>query len=169
MLHVRLALNTALKVALSTIPTIEYGGRSIMLLECSSAQGTGRLHCIKQRMNEAVYCYVIYWAKPPSLSQSVEDWSWLGLLICQRPKAHSWKTKEWLQKEAYQDSGVTYPVSRPKSNRKSLKRAGTPYCSATVPKPDRTEKICMEEWANPCCSMCKPGQELQEPFDLCNC
>ena len=22
---------------------------------------------------------------------------------------------------------------------------------------------------NPCCSVCKPGQELQETYDLCNC
>ncbi len=29
------------------------------------------------------------------------------------------------------------------------------------------EKTCMEEWAKkPCCSVCKPGQELQETSDL---
>jgi len=37
--------------------------------------------------------------------------------------------------------------------------------------PDQTdlEKICVEEWAKIPSVVCKPGEKLQETFDLCNC
>ncbi|KAI5614394.1 chitinase, acidic.3 precursor [Silurus asotus] len=39
----------------NTIPTVKHGGGSIMLWGCFSAHGTGRLHCIKERMTGAIY------------------------------------------------------------------------------------------------------------------
>uniref|UniRef100_A0A8C6TWK4 Tc1-like transposase DDE domain-containing protein n=1 Tax=Neogobius melanostomus TaxID=47308 RepID=A0A8C6TWK4_9GOBI len=38
----------------NTIPTVKHGGGSIMLWGCFSAHGTGRLHCIKERMTGAI-------------------------------------------------------------------------------------------------------------------
>jgi len=40
----------------NTIPTVKHGGGSIML----SAHGTGRLHCIKERMTGAMYFILFY-------------------------------------------------------------------------------------------------------------
>uniref|UniRef100_A0A8C9Y3Q8 Transposase Tc1-like domain-containing protein n=1 Tax=Sander lucioperca TaxID=283035 RepID=A0A8C9Y3Q8_SANLU len=55
----------------NTIPTVKHGGGSIMLWGCFSAHGTGRLHCIKERMTGAMYCEIF--------PQSIEDGSRLGL------------------------------------------------------------------------------------------
>ncbi len=62
------------------------------------------------------------------------------------------------------------PVSRPEHNRKSMEGAETPCCPATAQKPESTgEDLYGGVGQNPCCSECKPGQELQDTSDLCNC
>jgi len=38
----------------NTIPTVKHGVGRIMLWGCFSAHGTGRLHCIKERMSGAM-------------------------------------------------------------------------------------------------------------------
>ncbi|KAG1937261.1 hypothetical protein F2P79_018180 [Pimephales promelas] len=43
----------------NTIPTVKHGGGSIMLWGCFSAHGTGRLHCIIERMTGAMYCEIL--------------------------------------------------------------------------------------------------------------
>uniref|UniRef100_A0AAY5K5Z9 RING-type domain-containing protein n=1 Tax=Esox lucius TaxID=8010 RepID=A0AAY5K5Z9_ESOLU len=59
------------------------------------------------------------------------------------------------------------PVSRPESNRKSLEGAESPYCPATAPKPEGSgEGLNGGVGQNPYCTVCKPGQELQETYDL---
>ncbi len=61
-------------------------------------------------------------------------------------------------------------VSRPEPNRKSMEGAETLCCPVTAPKPERSgEDLYGGVGQNPCCSVCKPGQELQETSDLCNC
>ncbi len=46
----------------------------------------------------------------------------------------------------------------------------TPCFPATAPKPERSgEDLYGGVGQNPCCGVCKPGQELQETSDLCNC
>ncbi len=45
----------------------------------------------------------------------------------------------------------------------------TPCCLATAPKPERSGEDLYGVGQNPFCSVCKPGQELQETSDLCNC
>ena len=65
-------------------------------------------------------------------------------------------------------SGLPSLQTRP--NRKSLAGAESPYCPATAPKPEGSgEGLYGGVGQNPCCSVCKPGQELQETYDLCNC
>ncbi|KAK3539900.1 hypothetical protein QTP70_017709 [Hemibagrus guttatus] len=44
----------------NTIPTVKHGGGSIMLWECFSAAGTGRLIRIEGRMNAAMYRDILY-------------------------------------------------------------------------------------------------------------
>ncbi|KAI4904396.1 hypothetical protein NFI96_007380 [Prochilodus magdalenae] len=43
----------------STIPTVKHGGGGIMLWGCFSTHGTGRLHCVKERMTGAMYCEIL--------------------------------------------------------------------------------------------------------------
>ncbi len=51
-----------------------------------------------------------------------------------------------------------------------MEGAETPCYPATAPKPERSgEGLYGGVGQNPCCSECKPGQELQETSDLCNC
>ncbi len=62
------------------------------------------------------------------------------------------------------------PVSRPEPNRKSMEGDETPCCPATAPKPERSgEDLYGGVGQNPFCSVCKPGQELLETSDRCNC
>ncbi len=84
------------------------------------------------------------------------------------PKHTARATKEWLRKKHFKV--LEWPVSRPEPNRKSMEGAETPCCPATAPKPERSgEDLYGGVGQNPCCSVCKPGQELQETSDLCNC
>ncbi|KAJ0004848.1 hypothetical protein NQD34_011062 [Periophthalmus magnuspinnatus] len=43
----------------NTIPTVKHEGGNIMLWGCFSAHGTGRLHCIKERVTRAMYCKIL--------------------------------------------------------------------------------------------------------------
>ena len=62
----------------NTIPTVKHGGGNLMLWGCFSAKGTGRLHRIEGRMNGAMYLGN-FGRQPPSLSESTENGSWMGL------------------------------------------------------------------------------------------
>ncbi len=51
-----------------------------------------------------------------------------------------------------------------------MKGAETLCCPVTAPKPERSgEDLYGGVGQNPCCSVCRPGQELQETSDLCHC
>ena len=77
-------------------------------------------------------------------------------------------TKEWLRKHL---KVLEWPSQSPDLNPKeSLEGAESPYCPATAPKPEGSEEgLYGGVGQNPCCSVCKPRQELQETYDLCNC
>ena len=65
---------------------------------------------------------------------------------------------------------LEWPSQSPDLNPKSLEGAESPYCPATAPKPEGSgEGLYGGVGQNLCCSVCKPGQELQETYDLCNC
>ncbi|CDQ60478.1 unnamed protein product [Oncorhynchus mykiss] len=50
------------------------------------------------------------------------------------------------------------------------KHTASPYCPATAPKLEGSgEGLYGGVGQNPCCSVCKPGQELHKTYDLCNC
>ncbi len=69
--------------------------------------------------------------------------------------------------EVFQSPGVALPVSIPEPNRKSMEGAEMLCCPVTVPKPERSgEDLYGGAGQNPFCSVCKPGQELQETSNL---
>ncbi len=55
----------------NTIPTVKHGGGNVMLWGCFSAKGPGRLICVKERMNGAMYREIL--SEPPSISKGIED------------------------------------------------------------------------------------------------
>ncbi|CDQ73216.1 unnamed protein product [Oncorhynchus mykiss] len=87
------------------------------------------------------------------------------------PKHTAKATKEWLHKKHLKV--LEWPSQSPdlnQPNRKSLEGAESPYCPATALKPEGSgEGLYGGVGQNPCCSVCKPGQELQETYYLCNC
>ena len=80
----------------STIPTVKHGGGNLMLWGCFSAKGTGRLHCIKGRMNGAMYRETL----GDNLLPSVRALK-MGLPTWQGPKIYGQGNKEVAQKETY--------------------------------------------------------------------
>ena len=86
------------------------------------------------------------------------------------PKHTARATKEWLCNKHFK--ALEWPSQSPDLNPiENLWRELKLRVAQRQPRNLKDlEKICMEEWAkNPCCSVCKPGQELQETSDLCNC
>ena len=84
----------------NTIPTVKHWGGNLMLWGCFSAKGTGRIPCIERRINGA-NVPGNFGRQPPSLSESTENGSWMGLPTWQWPKTYSQGNKGVAQKEAY--------------------------------------------------------------------
>ncbi|KAI4901976.1 hypothetical protein NFI96_005910 [Prochilodus magdalenae] len=82
----------------NTIPTVKHGGGSIMLWGCFSAHGTGRLHCIKERMTGAMYCEILGNNLLPSVRALKMGHGWV-LQHDNDPKLTARITKEWLRKK----------------------------------------------------------------------
>ncbi len=61
--------NTAVYDPKNTIPTVKHGGGNIMLWECFSAKGMGKLHRIKGTMDGVMY----------RQGQGIENGSWMGI------------------------------------------------------------------------------------------
>ncbi len=102
--------------------------------------------------------------QPPSLSKSIEDGSWLSLPAWQWPQT---QTKEWLRKKHFKvlEWLSQSPDLNPIDNLwRELKR-----CVAQRQPQRSGEDLYGGVGQNPCCSVCKPGQELQEASDLWNC
>ncbi len=73
------------------------------------------------------------------------------------PKHTARATKEWLRKKHFKV--LEWPSQSPDLN-------PTPCFPATAPKPG--EDLYGGVGQNPCCSVCRPAQELQDTSDLCN-
>ncbi|KAI4899167.1 hypothetical protein NFI96_031704, partial [Prochilodus magdalenae] len=77
---------------------ITNGGGSIMLWGCFSAHGTGRLHCIKERMTGAMYCEILGNNLLPSVGALKMGRSWV-FQHDNDPKHTARITREWLHKK----------------------------------------------------------------------
>ncbi|KAI4898610.1 hypothetical protein NFI96_006390 [Prochilodus magdalenae] len=82
----------------NTIPTVKHGGGSIKLWGCFSANGTGRLHCIKEGMTGAMYCKILGNNLLPSVKALKMGRGWV-FQHDNDPKHTARITKEWLYKK----------------------------------------------------------------------
>ncbi|KAI4889964.1 hypothetical protein NFI96_005605 [Prochilodus magdalenae] len=86
----------------NTIPAVKHGGGSIMLWGCFSAHGTGRLHCIKERMTGAMYCKILGNNLLPSVRALKMGRGWV-FQHDDDPKHTARITKEWLHGQPFAD------------------------------------------------------------------
>ncbi|KAI4874581.1 hypothetical protein NFI96_006056 [Prochilodus magdalenae] len=80
----------------NTIPTVKHGGGSIMLW--GVFHGTGRLHCIKERMTGAMYCEILGNNLLPSVRALKMGRGWV-FQHDNDPKHTARITKDWLRKK----------------------------------------------------------------------
>ena len=85
------------------------------------------------------------------------------------PKHKARATKEWLRKKHLKV--LEWPSQSP--DLKPIEHLWRELKVCIAQREPRNlkdlEKVCMEEWAKIPAAVCKPGQELQEAYDLCNC
>ncbi len=141
---------------------MKHGGGNIMLWGCFSAKGTGRLHRIEGRMDGAMYREILANNLLPSVRALKMGRGWV-FQHDNDPKHTARASKEWLRKKHFKVP--EWPSSL--QTWTSYKTYGGSWIS---PKPESSgEDLYGGGGQNPCCSVCKPAQELQETSDLCTC
>ncbi len=140
-----------------------------MLWGCFSAKGPGRLICVKERMNGAIYHEILSENLLPSARALKMKRGWV-FQHDNDPKHTARATKEWLRKKHFKV--LEWPSQSPDLNPienlwRELKVRVAPRQPQNITD---LKEICMEEWAlNTSNSVWKPCEDLQKLFDLCHC
>ncbi|KAI4889577.1 hypothetical protein NFI96_032523, partial [Prochilodus magdalenae] len=129
------------------IPTVEHGVGGIMLGGgWCSAHGTGRLHCVKERMTGVMYCEILGNNPFPSVRALKMGRGWV-FQHDNDPKHTARITKEWLREKHIKV--LEWPSQSPDLNPIEDLWRGLKLCvSQRQPRNlADLEKICVEEWA----------------------
>ncbi len=101
-----------------------------MLWGCFSAKGPGRLICVKERMNGAMYREILSENLLPSARALKMKRGWVFQHDNDPKTQHTARaTKEWLRKKHFKVLEWPKPVSRSQPHRKSLEGVESPKTS----------------------------------------
>ncbi len=139
---------------------MKHGGGNIMLWGCFSAKGPGRLICVKERMNGAMYREILSENLLPSARALKMKRGWV-FQHDNDPKHTARATKEWLRKKHLKV--LEWPSQSPDLTELKVRVA------QRQPQNITAGDLHGGMGQNTSNSVWKPCEDLQKTFDLCHC